>query len=645
MAREIKAGVQLNLKDQFSPGIKNAGNSVKGFKDKAVFAAHAIDQAFSSLGAQLASLGVTIGAAALINTSIDYEDAIIRIGTNAGMIADETNRLRRKLLETATAEKIQVKELESFASTLANNAVGFDVISDSAGFAAQAIQGLGITGVEAADLLSVLVNRGADVDTFKEKMNNLAEIDDRLQGMGLTEFTRYIPQLMELSGAGVDGIEDLYLSILTLNNGATDKKAITQYTSAMQDFASSRDKIRRSLGFDTKSEKGELKSFAEIMEFLVTKANKWGDYDKFGKAFDLSDATIMAMKQFNNHYQETISKVGELGDTSDAVSRRADQNARSLKSALTGLHDSILAQADGALTEPIEKLAKLLNEHPEGLKNAIEGVGLALAVLATMKAFSTVVTFIGSLKSLFEKKGGDLGELANAGGSAGIPVHVTNWGGGVLPQGLGGGTPPLLDQFGNPLARTAVPPRSAAPSSPSGGGIPGKGNSSVGLTQIAGFMAIATLINDKVFMPIAQWGHSKLEKIDPAVPGVSNYYNLNPRVRKRLWDEYNASHGIPPLTSDDSQEPLPVKKLSWRESFTHQRQRFGRFHAADLPPQITQTVSSVTPKKVELDGKAEMVVKVEVSGASPAASVTVRNNTMPFRFFETGRSGYARMLQ
>jgi hypothetical protein len=133
----------------------------------------------------------------------------------------------------------------------------------------------------------------------------------------------------------------------------------------------------------------------------------------------------MAMKQFNNHYQNTIDKVGELGDTSNAVSRRAGENARSLKSALTGLQNAVLAQSDEALTRPIEKLAKLLNENPDGLKKAIKGVGIALGVLATMKALTTVMSFIGSLKGV--QGGGGLD--VSAAGGAGIPVHVTNWGG------------------------------------------------------------------------------------------------------------------------------------------------------------------------------------------------------------------------
>jgi hypothetical protein len=457
MAREITAGVLLNLNDQFSSKIRGAGISVQGFADKAVGVAQKVNQAFSGLAGTLGTLGVSIGAGMLIRASIDYEDAMIRIGTNAGMSAAEINRLRRELIATAGAEKVSLKEMESFAKTLADNSIGYEIISESAQFAAQAIQGLGISGQEAGDLLSVLVNRGADVDTFKQKLNNLAEIDDRLQGMGLTEFTRYIPQLMELSGASVDNIEDLYLAVLTLNNGAKNTKAIAQYTSAMQDFANSetRDKIRGFFHFDTK-ENGELKSFFEIMEELVARANEIGDYERFGKVLGLSDATILAMKQYNNHYRETIKKVGELGDTSDAISRRAAQNARSLHSALTGLQDAVLTQSDGLLIKPIEKLADLLNKNPDGLQKAITGVGIALGALSLIRVGAGIVSLIAHIKDIHRGGGLNVSGLANAGGGAGIPVHVTNWGGNMgLSGGQSGGG--LVDQYGNPLSSRVTP--------------------------------------------------------------------------------------------------------------------------------------------------------------------------------------------
>jgi hypothetical protein len=424
---DIKAGVELSLRDKFSSKIKGAAGAAAQFGEKAVSAARMADRAFSGAGAQIASLGVTLGGAALAKASIDYEDAMIRIGTNAGMSGKQVNELRRHLLRVAADAAVPNAEMVSFAKTLADNSIGFDAISESAPLAAAAIQGLGISGSETAALFSVLYNRGADLDTITQKFNNLAEIDDRLSGMGLTQFTQFLPGLLETSEASVENIEDLYIAINTLGQGSNGTKAIQQYTAAMQDFASTetRDAINRNLRFNTKESSGELKSFGEIMDALAAKAKEVGSADALQKGLHLSDSTIKALKQYMNYYDETIKKVSDLGDTSDAIAKRAEQNAGSAKSAIVRLNNAVTNIADEKLAKPIENIAKFLNEHPDGMETAIKGVGAALIGLGAIKTLASVTTMLSNFKNL---RGG-----GKSGVGAGIPVHVTNMG------GLGGG--------------------------------------------------------------------------------------------------------------------------------------------------------------------------------------------------------------
>jgi len=517
-------------------GMKDAGKSTQGFKEKAVSAANAIDQAFSTVGAKIASLGVAVGGMALVKSSIDYEDSIIRIGTNAGMSGEAVNRFRRDLLAIATEAKVPVQELVQFSQVVTDNSIGLDVASESMRFMADAMQGLGISGQEAGEVFSVLVQKGASIDVVKEKLNNLAEIDSRLQGMGLSEFAKKLPQLMEVSDVTVDNIEDLYVSILTLNNGASNKQALTQYTAAMQTFANSRDVIRRNLkGFDVKDQNGELKSFEEIMTALVERSKEIGGLDRLKSMLGFDDNTMKAIKQFNNYSEETKEKIADLGDTSDAVSKRAKQNAQSMKSSLVSLQDNILKLSDAVLTKPIEFLANLLDKHPKGMEMAIQGVGWALAGLATLKAFSSVVSLISSIKGL---QGGNIGTGLPGGkigaelsGGTVVPVYVTN------AESMGG----VLPGQGNPLGGGQGNPSE-------GGGI--KGLLSADTLAKGFFIYTATkAINDAVFKPMAQKGYAKMEEkgIDPAVPGVGNYYNLNPKARKKLWEEYRASHPDEPL--------------------------------------------------------------------------------------------------
>lgn len=423
---DVRAKIELLLKDKLSPAVKGASANVKKFGNVASQVAHVSGRAFDSLGAKIGGLGLAFGALNVIKFNTEYEDALIRMGTNAGATAQETNELRRELLKTAKEAKIGVDGLVSFGNALAENSIGLNEIKAAAPLAAAAIQGLGMSGDEFAALYSVLENRGADLDSITEKLNNLAEIDDRLQGVGVSQFAKELPKLMEVSNAGIENIEDMYLAVLTLNNGASNTEAITQYEKAMQEFASpeTRDAMRKYLkGFDPIDKStGKLKSFDVIMGALAEKGNEIGSMDKLQKAFGVSDKTIQALKTYNNHYQNTIKKVGKLGDTEGAVSRRAEQNAQSVASNLKSIQTVLYEIGNDVFSKPLAELARLANEHPKGLELAIKGIGVAILALAGMKAFGTVFNFVSQLRSIKAPK---IGSGLTGGG---IPVHVTNAG-------------------------------------------------------------------------------------------------------------------------------------------------------------------------------------------------------------------------
>jgi hypothetical protein len=658
---ELKTAVELSLKDKFSSGMKGAGNSANGFKDKAVSAARAIDQAFSSVGAKLASLGVTIGAAALIKSSVEYEDSLIRIGTNAGMSGEAVNRFRRDLLAIATDAKVPVQELVHFSQVVTDNSIGLEDASESMRFMADAIQGLGISGQEAGEIFSVLVQKGANIDTVKKKLNNLAEIDNRLQGMGLSEFTKKLPQLMEVSEVTVDNIEDLYVSILTLNNGASNKQAFTQYSAAMQTFANSRDVIRKKLkGFDVKDQNGELKSFEEIMTTLVDKGKEIGGLDKLKNMLGFDDNTMKAIKQFNSYAGVTKEKIADLGDTSNAVSKRAEQNAGSLKSNLVSLQNNISKLSDAVLTKPIASLAKLLDEHPQGMELAIKGVAAALLALSAMKAFSTVVTFMANLKGL---KGGKIG--TGLSGGAGIPVHVTNagslGGGGLASQGspltsarsaVGNITPKQYAGAAGAMALTAafvkipqmiseldeikqnenltVKERGKA----KGGAIGDASGSIIGAAAGgAAGIAAGAAVGAAVGSVVPVLGTAVGALVGAGIGALGMY--LGGKAGRKIGE------GIGESTASDGSSD----KSSFKDSHSQKRyqQRYRRvMPVSDLPPQITQTGSSITPQKVELEGQAVMDVNVNLSGVSPTASVAMRENTTDFRFNTGNRTAQRR---
>lgn len=64
--------------------------------------------------------------------------------------------------------------------------------------------------------------------------------------------------------------------------------------------------------------------------------------------------------------------------------------------------------------------------------------------------------------------------------------------------------------------------------------------------------------------------------------------------------------------------------------------------ASQLPPQITQTKTGLSPQKVELEGQAAIDVNVNLSGERPAAQINVRDNRIRNMRFNTGHVPSAR---
>jgi len=468
MAGEIKAGIQLNLKDLFSPGVKKAGRSLNEFRDKAVEAAGKVDGAFSGLAGTIGSLGVGLGAAALVKGSIDFQDAVVRIGTNAGVYGREAQAFGRRLLDVAYDAKTSGDDLLAFAAAASESAIGLGDIEKNLPFFADVIKGVGLSGQEAGELFATLFKRGLDGGEIEKTLDNLAEISDRRGNVSLAEFGRYLPTLMEGLDGSADSIESMYANVNTLGLSTVNgKQAILQFQQALNDL--SKTDTQNAIRFATGRNIREM-GFAEIMQTLSDFDDAHGGRagDVFDQAFHLSASTVRTWRQFASHSQDTADAVGELGDTSGGIAKRADENAKTLASSIQNLKTASTQFANSTLIKPVQFLAYLLNSHPDGMRVAVYGLGIALTALAGMKTFTTVKNFAKLFRG---SKGGGLPGTGGLTGGAPLPVYVTNMGvfGGGPGAGRGRRTGPTARANGSRRARTpgtrATPRGNAAPMS------------------------------------------------------------------------------------------------------------------------------------------------------------------------------------
>jgi hypothetical protein len=288
------------------------------------------------------------------------------------------------------------------------------------------------------------------------------------------------------------------------------------------------------------------------------------------------------------------------------------------------------------------------------MEYAVKGLAGAIVTLAGLKALGTVVSLVSNLKGL---KGVNIG--AGLTGGAAMPVYVTNWGGGTPSTGADGQfkVPPTVPN--NPLvsaqnsnnftkgakqagvmyvAATAVEKTigayneikavnantemSAKEKSKAKGGAVGD---AVGATVgTAGGVLAGALLAGKIGAAI---GTAVAPGVGTAIGGAIGMLGgaavgwIGGKVGRKIGEGIGES-----LAADDSGTNQVTRRRG---------KGAGYIPVSDLPPQITQTGSSVAPQKVELGGQAVMDVNVNLSGVSPTASVTMRDNTTQFRF-ETG---------
>ena len=169
---------------------------------------------------------------------------------------------------------------------------------------------------------------------------------------------------------------------------------------------------------------------------------------------------MQAIRAYMTQGERMYDNLVNLGDTMGLLEEKSARMAGTSKSSLQGLQTAFESFADKGLSGPLQDLTSLLNklaENPEKIEDAIRNITITLGLLAGVKIGAGIISFVASLNSLKSGGGLNMSGLANAGGGAGIPVHVTNWGGsgGGLPGFSGpptAGSGGLVDQYGRPLA-------------------------------------------------------------------------------------------------------------------------------------------------------------------------------------------------
>jgi phage tail tape-measure protein len=418
------------------------------------------------------------------------------------------------------------------------------------------------------------------------------------------------------------------------------------------------------LGIRVRDSAGNFRDFNDIMFDIVEKAEKMGNADFFGTIF--GRVSMQAVRSYMTQGGRMYESLINLGDTTGLLQKKSATMAGTLQSNIKNLQTAFNSFADSNLTKPLEHLTDLLNklaEDPERIKKVFTGIAVGIGAIATVKGIAGISRLVGSLMQL---KGGKI-DLANSLNMAtAMPVYVTNWGGDAT--GIG-----AVGQFQQPQ-QSLTPQLSNNPSTSAKatvGNITPKqyAGAAGGAAITAAFVKIPQMINEldaikqNEELTAKERGKAKGGAIGDAsgsiigaaaggAAGIAAGAAVGAAVGSvvpilgtaigalvgagigaaGMWLGGKAGRAIggsigESMADNDSpayQAQRP--RLNGKSAI-----RFNKVAVTDLPPQITQTGSSVTPQKVEL-GKADINLNVTLTDDRPSVTVAAKNNTMPVRF-------------
>ncbi|MDR3173182.1 MAG: hypothetical protein LBU19_02930, partial [Treponema sp.] len=447
---EIKAGVRLALNDQFSPGIKNAGASVQSFSRHAIGAADKINGAFHSLAGTLGTLGLTIGIGAAVKTYIDLDERIVRIGTDIGISAARANELKRHLYAVAQDPAIKMGTDSLLEAMEAFSGKNFDAgfIEDNLRNVALVMKATGAAGEEAAAFFIESYKRGMNKDEIMKTLDDISVIGDQLRDQfSLSDFTKSFSGLEAtnaLLGKSAMNATDLFTAMNILGAGTkSPARAVAAFNAIVNELADpQKQELLWKAGIEVREGGiGDFRNLADILKEIAALDEGTGNFDALTRVF--STAAMDAVFAYNQ-FGHLAGSLENLGDSSGEIEKKAAQNAEALSSGLKNLQTAFFAFADERLTWPLEKLRDFLNflaERPKIATAAMWGLTAAVGALAAIRIGAGITTIIANLTKI---RGGKI-DLTGAAGGAGIPVHVTNWGGAAgLPMREG----PSLSQPG-----------------------------------------------------------------------------------------------------------------------------------------------------------------------------------------------------
>jgi hypothetical protein len=444
---DIKSGVVLKLKDEFSKGIGKAAGASGDFANKTLGALDKVNSALSGTAAKIGAFGVTLSLGAATRELINFDDRLTRIGLTADASAEQVGKLKQKIFEAAQSGDIKVNT-NSIADAL-------DVVMTKTGDLkysevnikniAVAIKATGESGNAIGSVFAEFQKFGYTAEQISAVMDDMVKQGDQgaftfgeFAKAGSAVFSAYAQ-----IGTAPENLKKANAAMQIIMMGTKSAEiAVTALESTMAELSDpEKQKKLEAYGVSVRDEAGAFRDLNDIMADVMEAAKQEGNTDFLGGIF--GESSMRAIRAYNNFYADMYPKLMDLGDTQGAMQGKAARMAGTLKSNLDNLQTAFVRFADSNLTAPLAKLTDFLNklaEDPRRVEAVFNSIKRGLLIIGGIKIGAGVMSLLSTLQNF--KGGAKIDGQVSLAGSAGsaMPVFVTNWGGGA---GMAGSAPVL----------------------------------------------------------------------------------------------------------------------------------------------------------------------------------------------------------
>lgn len=380
---------------------------------------------------------VTGGGLAMATKRVaEHQQAMVELGTQYNLTADQMNALDAQITRVAGNRKLSSSELMQAANAFLLQTNNFDATVSQLDNIALSITGIKMEASAAGTELGAMFNVGYK---SPEKMRKWLDGAVTATQFGTGNLNDQLSSLRSMGKNTPWKNQEDQMQMLALMRVASQEfDDPSQASAAVQGFFDSvstkegRQKLRVKGGINTKGKNGELKSPADLLAEIV-KAG-YGKEDNLKDVFS-GDTLKLAMLFADPKKQAQLREAANPANIRDGfLDEKATQNVQTFNGAMTSLANAGERFAQLKLAKPVQDLADAINDlspeeldkYAETIEKAAYAIGAAVAARYAWRGGNKILNFVKGAKG-GPGAGAAGGDAGLGDGSSVVPVYVTNW--------------------------------------------------------------------------------------------------------------------------------------------------------------------------------------------------------------------------